>query len=128
MAAAPKPIKEMSGTEYSIFRRNQAKEKAQNGNQMATVRVIVRKRPVQEGERDFVEVQAPLVLVNEDKLKVDLTKFTQQHTFTYDDSFGEFDDTQELFQRSIYDLVVNVLDGGTSTAFCFGQTASGKVG
>ena len=97
-----------------------------NGVGMA-VRVIVRKRPVQEGERDCLTVASPNVLVAEDKVKVDLTKYVHEQTFTFDDSFGEHDDTQAVFERSVVDLVSNVFGGGTSTAFCFGQTASGKT-
>ena len=91
------------------------------------VRVIVRKRPVEDGLMDCITVSAPKLTLLEQKVKVDLTKFMEEHTFTYDDTFGELDDTRELYDRSVQDLVTNVFDGGTSTAFCFGQTASGKT-
>ena len=68
------------------------------------------------------------VLVHEDKVKVDLTKYVQTHEFRYDDAFGEADSTARLYDASIQHLIDNFMgDGGTSTCFCFGQTASGKT-
>jgi hypothetical protein len=63
-----------------------------------SVRVIVRKRPVSTrgDERDILSVTAPHVLVHEDKVKVDLTKYVHDHCFGYDDAFGELDDTTEV--------------------------------
>ena len=98
-----------------------------HGGVAMDVRVIVRKRPVPEGEVDVIDVSAPKLTVLEQKVKVDLTKYMEEHAFTYDDTFSEADDTRELYDRSVQDLVTNVFDGGTSTAFCFGQTASGKT-
>ena len=96
-------------------------------SEKVNVRVVVRKRPVPASERDCVEVRAPSVQVVEPKVKADLTKYKHTHTFDFDDSFSELEDTQEIFDSSVHDLVTNAFDGGTSTCFCFGQTASGKT-
>jgi hypothetical protein len=91
------------------------------------VRVIVRKRPVPPNALDVVEVAAPNVIVSEQKVKVDLRKYVEESGFACDDAFGEADSTAQLYERSVHDLVSNMFEGGTSTAFCFGQTASGKT-
>ena len=93
----------------------------------AQVKVVVRKRPVGADEVDVVKAAPPKLLVNESKVKVDLTRFRQEHTFTFDDTYGEFDDTRCVYDRCLRELVENVFNGGTSKAFCFGQTASGKT-
>ena len=49
------------------------------------------------------------------------------HEFQFDDCFGEGDDTVDVYHRSVHSLVHNLFEGGTSTCFCFGQTASGKT-
>ena len=94
----------------------------------ADVKVIVRKRPVTGSEMDILRAVPPKVLVQEAKTKVDLTKYITEHHFSYDDSFGEFDDTRCVYNRCIQPLVDNVFEGGTSTAFCFGQTVQTQAG
>ena len=84
-----------------------ARDNPNRGATRAQVRVIVRKRPVAAREKDIVEVRAPAVVVSEGRVKVDLTKYVHEHVFAYDDTFGEGDDTQTLFQRSLQDLVYN---------------------
>jgi hypothetical protein len=58
---------------------------------------------------------------------VDLTKYVHTHKFVYDCSFGEADSTSGLYDESVRDLIDNFIGGGSSTCFCFGQTASGKT-
>ena len=36
-------------------------------------------------------------------------------------------DTTDVYRRSVHSLVHNLFQGGTSTCFCFGETASGKT-
>ena len=93
----------------------------------SSVRVVVRKRPASEHEVDCVRCEAPLVLAMEPKKKVDLTSYTHIHKFCFDDSFDSFDTTGALYERSMGGLINNFWRGGTSTCFCFGQTASGKT-
>jgi hypothetical protein len=92
-----------------------------------SVSVVVRKRPVFDEREDVMLVLSPMVTVYEQKVKVDLTKYVDEQHFTYDDAYGEGDSTDVLYQRSVHELVGNMFQGGTSTAFCFGQTASGKT-
>jgi hypothetical protein len=60
-------------------------------------------------------------------VKVDLTKYIKTHKFCYDDAFAEDESTGDLYHSQIQELVDNFFDNGTSTCFCFGQTASGKT-
>jgi kinesin family protein 2/24 len=91
------------------------------------LKVVVRKRPAWEGEEDCVGVVGGRVVVRENKVKVDLTKYVKDHVFLYDDAFGDEATTGDLYERAQTELVDNFFRGGTSTCFCFGQTASGKT-
>ncbi|XP_066271868.1 kinesin-like protein KIF24 [Branchiostoma lanceolatum] len=97
------------------------------------IRVCVRKRPMNKRERkakqaDIVQVQGKkTVLVNEAKVAVDLTKFTQQHEFIFDEAFGEECSNEEVHQRTAKPLVSWALRGNKSTCFAYGQTGAGKT-
>jgi kinesin family protein 2/24 len=91
------------------------------------IHVIVRKRPVKEGQRDVLECSGPSLFLHEPKKKVDLTQYVHSHKFRFDNCYGESETTEALYRRSVHSLVHNLLIGGTSTCFCFGQTASGKT-
>lgn len=91
------------------------------------VRVIVRKRPVPGEQVDVLTVSSSRISILEHKVKVDMTKYDDKHDYVYDNTFGDLDDTRDVYQKSVQDLIENVFSGGTSTAFCFGQTASGKT-
>lgn len=67
------------------------------------------------------------VLVNEPKTKVDLTRFTEQHTFTFDDVLDETVDNEAVYWRTVAPLVGAVLRRQKATCFAYGQTGSGKT-
>lgn len=96
------------------------------------IRVVVRKRPlskkeISRGETDVMEIRAPDVHVHEQKIKVDLTKCIETHTFTFDDSFDEFCTNEEIYTRTIQHLIRTVFEGCKATCFAYGQTGSGKT-
>ncbi|XP_078620933.1 uncharacterized protein LOC144887526 [Branchiostoma floridae x Branchiostoma japonicum] len=97
------------------------------------IRVCVRKRPMNKrekkaGQADIVQVQGKkAVLVNEAKVAVDLTKYTQQHEFIFDEAFGEECNNEEVHQRTAKPLVSWALKGNKSTCFAYGQTGAGKT-
>jgi len=91
------------------------------------IHVIVRKRPVSHGQTDVLQCNGSSIFLHEPKKKVDLTQYTHSHKFKYDNSYSELDNTGVLYRRSVHSLVHNLFQGGTSTCFCFGQTASGKT-
>ncbi|GAN09515.1 conserved hypothetical protein [Mucor ambiguus] len=101
------------------------------------IRVCVRKRPLNKKELERAEKDiAPTagvrsINVNEPKMKVDLTKYIEQHSFTFDDVFDS-DETNEkmyaqIYSRTAQPLVKYVFDGGKATCFAYGQTGSGKT-
>ncbi|KAI7904100.1 P-loop containing nucleoside triphosphate hydrolase protein [Cokeromyces recurvatus] len=97
------------------------------------IRVCVRKRPLnrKELERNEKDI-APTVgirsiNVNEPKMKVDLTKYIEQHNFTFDDVFDSNETNERIYQRTAQPLVKYIFEGGKATCFAYGQTGSGKT-
>jgi kinesin family protein 2/24 len=95
--------------------------------------VIVRKRPIFKkeevgGEIDAISCANPHVIVHEPKMRVDgITKFLENHQFTFDNSFGDADETTDVYANSLRPLCPFILSQGTVTCFAYGQTGSGKT-
>ncbi|CAO3637995.1 unnamed protein product [Mucor hiemalis] len=97
------------------------------------IRVCVRKRPlskkeIEKSEKDITPVATVrTVHVNEPKVKVDLTKYIEQHTFNFDDVFDAEDTNDKIYERTAQPLVKYIFGGGKATCFAYGQTGSGKT-
>ena len=97
------------------------------------IRVVVRKRPlskveISKGDKDVLEIQSHgVVLVHEPKVKVDLTKIIETQEFVFDDSFEMNETNQQIYNRTIKNLVSFVFDYGKASCFAYGQTGSGKT-
>ena len=66
--------------------------------------------------------------VLEPKTKVDLTKFTEEHDFFFDEVLDETATNQQVYARCGSPLVRYVLEKhGKATCFAYGQTGSGKT-
>ncbi len=97
------------------------------------IRVVVRKRPmnkreVERKEFDIAEVpQWDAVAVNEPKVKVDLTKYTEHHKFMFDQVFDEETGNQEVYYYTARPLVSSIFNGKYATCFAYGQTGAGKT-
>eukprot|EP00358_Blepharisma_japonicum_P007109 CAMPEP_0202942106 /NCGR_PEP_ID=MMETSP1395-20130829/2275_1 /ASSEMBLY_ACC=CAM_ASM_000871 /TAXON_ID=5961 /ORGANISM="Blepharisma japonicum, Strain Stock R1072" /LENGTH=612 /DNA_ID=CAMNT_0049637997 /DNA_START=53 /DNA_END=1891 /DNA_ORIENTATION=- len=95
--------------------------------------VCVRKRPIfskeeKNGEIDALSCSNPIIMIHEPKLKVDgITKYLENHTFQFDNTYGESEDTKTVYESSIRPLCPFILQGGTVTCFAYGQTGSGKT-
>lgn len=89
--------------------------------------VAVRKRPIPDPEMDIVETPSPLCIVNEPKIKYDLSHYTDRHTFTFDEVFGEQCNNAGIYQRCCLPLIETVFSYGNATCFAYGQTGSGKT-
>jgi kinesin family protein 2/24 len=95
--------------------------------------VCVRKRPlfpkeIEKGEIDCISVANPNVSVHECKKKVDgITKYVDNHDFTFDNAFYEKEDTEDLYLCSVQPLIPSLLQNGVVTVFAYGQTGSGKT-
>ncbi|XP_075247366.1 uncharacterized protein LOC142340578 isoform X2 [Convolutriloba macropyga] len=101
------------------------------GRSSDKIRVCVRKRPMLKREKrddvDIVRVNDSTVLVNEEKVAVDMTKYSHKHEYLFDEAFSERDDNKTVFERAVKPLIEHVINGGKSTCFAYGQTGSGKT-
>lgn len=98
------------------------------------IRVVVRKRPLNNkeldlGEMDVIEVdmQDAHLVVHEPKVKVDLTKFTELHQFSFDTAMDESVTNDQVYAFTVQPLVATLFRGGKATCFAYGQTGSGKT-
>ncbi|KAK9812765.1 hypothetical protein WJX72_003335 [[Myrmecia] bisecta] len=98
------------------------------------IRVVVRKRPLnaKELERDEedvvrVDMHDASLVVNEIKVKVDLTQYTERHQFSFDDALHEGVSNDEVYRSTVQPLVATIFKGGKATCFAYGQTGSGKT-
>ena len=95
--------------------------------------VIVRKRPlskkeINNGEIDCISCLNPKVVVHECKIKIDgITKYLEDHEFYFDNTFGENENTEEIYGYTIEPMIKLVLKKGIVTCFAYGQTGSGKT-
>ncbi|EIE88802.1 hypothetical protein G6F55_011256 [Rhizopus delemar] len=97
------------------------------------IRVCVRKRPLNKKELDKAEKDvAPTIgtrslQINEPKLRLDMSKYTEQHSFTFDDVFDSDVPNSTVYERTALPLVNYIFKGGKATCFAYGQTGSGKT-
>ena len=88
--------------------------------------ICVRKRPLHDrelnsGEIDAVSTSNPNVVVHEPKVKVDgITKYIQDTTFQFDNTFNENENSQDMYQFSIRDLLPTIFNTGIITCFAYG--------
>eukprot|EP00758_Cryptobia_borreli_P000569 Tbor_TRINITY_DN1233_c0_g1::TRINITY_DN1233_c0_g1_i1::g.5771::m.5771/K10393/KIF2_24, MCAK; kinesin family member 2/24 len=89
--------------------------------------VAVRKRPCGPDDKDVVVAQSPQCIVNEPKVKYDLTPFTERHTFIYDEVLDQATNNREVYQRCCQPLIDTLFSYANATCFAYGQTGSGKT-
>ena len=95
--------------------------------------VVVRKRPIfqkelNNGEIDCVTVVNPKIYIHECKMQIDgITKYLEDHQFIFDNTFGEKDDTSDIYKYTISPVINLILNQGIVTCFAYGQTGSGKT-
>ena len=56
-----------------------------------------------------------------------ITKFIDNQTFEFDNSFDGEESTEELYRFSVEPILDLVFNTGTITIFAYGQTGSGKT-
>ncbi|XP_033750004.1 uncharacterized protein LOC117334470 [Pecten maximus] len=97
------------------------------------IRVCVRKRPmnkreIKNKEEDVCKAESTTTLtVNEPKQAVDLTAYTLEHEFIFDEVFDEKCSNEDVYVRAARPLVGNIFTGGSATCFAYGQTGAGKT-
>ena len=97
------------------------------------IRVIVRKRPlgkkeIAKNDTDVVEIRNnKQVVVKELKVKVDLTKYVEEHAFNFDLAFDENVTNEQIYLQTVRPMIEAAFHKTKVTCFAYGQTGSGKT-
>eukprot|EP01065_Artemidia_motanka_P016076 TRINITY_DN1979_c4_g1_i1.p1 TRINITY_DN1979_c4_g1~~TRINITY_DN1979_c4_g1_i1.p1 ORF type:complete len:752 (+),score=243.30 TRINITY_DN1979_c4_g1_i1:266-2521(+) len=102
------------------------------GKQRPRITVSVRKRPLtqlekERGDVDILRMESNSVIVGAQRMRVDLSQYTDEHVFTFDKVFNTDADNDYVYERTARPLIDTVFEGGRSTCFAYGQTGSGKT-
>ncbi|XP_071911000.1 kinesin-like protein KIN-13B [Coffea arabica] len=107
------------------------KEKANN---VAKIKVVVRKRPlnkkeIAKKEEDIITIDpnANSLTVYETKLKVDLTEYVEKHEFLFDAVMNEEVSNDEVYAETVEPIVPIIFQRTKATCFAYGQTGNGKT-
>jgi kinesin family protein 2/24 len=99
------------------------KESTNRENNVAKIKVVVRKRPLNRKELSRKEEDAVTVhdlsslTVYEPKLKVDLTAYVEQHEFCFDAVLDEDVSNDEVYRETVEPLIPIIFQR-TSNMFC----------
>ncbi|MFQ6638382.1 hypothetical protein Gotur_014833 [Gossypium turneri] len=107
------------------------KEKANN---VAKIKVVVRKRPlnkkeIAKKEEDIITIEpnSNALMVHEKKQKVDLTEYVEKHGFIFDAVLNEDVSNEEVYSETVEPIVPLIFNRTKATCFAYGQTGSGKT-
>ena len=95
--------------------------------------VAIRKRPLgkketTKGDIDIVDIRSKEdLVVKELRYKVDLTKYIEEHNFTFDAVFDENSDNEEIYKALMKPLIASAFNKAKVNCFAYGQTGSGKT-
>ncbi|KAK9671788.1 hypothetical protein RND81_12G055000 [Saponaria officinalis] len=108
------------------------KESTSKENNVAKIRVVVRKRPLNKKELarkedDVVTVYDNALTVHEPKLKVDLTAYVEKHEFCFDAVLDEQVSNDEVYRVTVEPIIPSIFQRTKATCFAYGQTGSGKT-
>ena len=100
---------------------------------ISKIRVIVRKRPA--NHREFAQNDIDIIttekkntiIVKELKNKVDLTKYIEEHKFTFDRTYDENSSNQLIYNEILKPMIEAAFNRTKITCFAYGQTGSGKT-
>ncbi|XVF28310.1 hypothetical protein REPUB_Repub15cG0018600 [Reevesia pubescens] len=115
----------------SLFSANE-KEISTRENNVAKIKVVVRKRPlnkkeISRKEDDIVTVNENALTVHEPKLKVDLTAYVEKHEFCFDAVLDEHVTNDEVYRATVEPIIPIIFQRTKATCFAYGQTGSGKT-
>ncbi|XP_050218179.1 kinesin-like protein KIN-13A [Mercurialis annua] len=101
-------------------------------NNVAKIKVVVRKRPLNKKETsrkedDIVTVLENSVTLHEPKLKVDLTAFVEKHEFCFDAVLDQHVTNDEVYRNTVEPIIPTIFQRTKATCFAYGQTGSGKT-
>lgn len=106
---------------------------AENSHKKSKIKVCVRKRPasqkeIAQNDIDIVTTSATdTIVIKELKNRVDLTKYIEEHHFTFDRAFGEAATNAEIYSEVVKPLIAAAFNRTKITCFAYGQTGSGKT-
>jgi len=100
---------------------------------ISKIRVIVRKRPA--NHREFAQNDIDIIttekkntiIIKELKNKVDLTKYIEEHKFTFDRTYGDNSTNQLIYNEMLKPMIEAAFKKTKITCFAYGQTGSGKT-
>ncbi|XVE70350.1 hypothetical protein DITRI_Ditri10aG0065600 [Diplodiscus trichospermus] len=103
-------------------------------NNVAKIKVVVRKRPlnkkeIAKKEEDIIRIESNsnALTVHEKKLKVDLTEYVEKHEFVFDAVLNEDVSNEEVYSETVEPIVPLIFNRTKATCFAYGQTGSGKT-
>ena len=97
------------------------------------IRVVIRKRPLSKrelnkNEKDVIEIKDKMtVIVKEQKQKVDLTKYIEEHKFKFDLAYDQETENEKIYLEIVRPMIEAAFNGIKITCFAYGQTGSGKT-
>ena len=100
---------------------------------ISKIRVIVRKRPANRRESaqndiDIIKTEGKnTIIVKELKNKVDLTKYIEEHRFTFDRAYGDESSNKQIYEEMLKSMIDAAFRKTKITCFAYGQTGSGKT-
>ncbi|XP_071730524.1 kinesin-like protein KIN-13A [Rutidosis leptorrhynchoides] len=108
------------------------KESSLRENNVAKIKVVVRKRPLNKKELsrkedDVVSVCSNGLTVHEPKLKVDLTAYVENHEFCFDAVLDQQVTNDEVYRQTVQPIIPIIFQRTKATCFAYGQTGSGKT-
>ncbi len=100
---------------------------------ISKIRVVVRKRAA--NHREFAQNDIDIIttegkntiVVKELKNKVDLTKYIEEHRFTFDRAYGDNSSNQMIYNEMLKPMIEAAFNRTKITCFAYGQTGSGKT-
>ncbi|KAJ8539804.1 hypothetical protein K7X08_014056 [Anisodus acutangulus] len=122
------PEADTTGGLFTIEKETNARE-----NNVAKIKVVVRKRPlnkkeVARKEDDVVTVSDnDCLTVHEPKLKVDLTAYVEKHEFCFDVVLDEYVTNDQVYRATVEPIIPTIFQHTKATCFAYGQTGSGKT-
>jgi kinesin family protein 2/24 len=97
------------------------------------IRVIIRKRPlskkeISKNEKDVIDIkEKKKVIVKEQKQKVDLTKYVEEHQFIFDLAYNQETTNEQIYLETVRPMIEAAFNKTKVTCFAYGQTGSGKT-
>ena len=98
------------------------------------IKVIIRKRPLNskelsKGEIDIISIKNnSRVIVSEQKVGLDLTKYIDKKEFLFDNAYDESSNNEYIYIQNIRPMIFNAFYYKSKIAcFAYGQTGSGKT-